>query len=187
MDSATSLAGHFLIAMPAMADPHFVRGVTLVCQHNDEGAIGLVVNRLSEYRLGDVLSQMKLECEDEDLSDSPVLLGGPVQPERGFVLHPGSRQYESSYRISEQWSVTTSRDILAAMAVGEGPDRAVVALGYAGWGAGQLENELKDNAWLTAHADQHIVFDTPLEERWSAAARLVGIDPSHLAGYAGHA
>ncbi|NII11993.1 YqgE/AlgH family protein [Oleiagrimonas sp. C23AA] len=187
MNSPISLAGQFLIAMPAMDDPDFARGVTFVCQHNDEGAIGLVVNRLSEFRLGDVLAQMKLSCDDEAITDAPVLLGGPVQPERGFVLHQSRHHFDSSYQISERWAVTTSRDILSAMAAGEGPERAVVALGYAGWGAGQLENELKENAWLTTPADEHIVFDTPLEDRWSAATRLVGIDPSHLTGYAGHA
>ena len=117
----------------------------------------------------------------------PVLLGGPVQPERGFVLHTGDGHWESSYRINEDWSVTTSRDILVAMAAGEGPSRAVVALGYAGWEAGQLESELMENAWLTAEADARIVFDAPLEERWIDAAGLVGVDPTQLTGYAGHA
>ena len=117
----------------------------------------------------------------------PVLLGGPVQPERGFVLHQGDEKWESSFRIDAQWSVTTSRDILVAMAAGRGPRRAVVALGYAGWSAGQLDQELKDNAWLTIEASGRIVFDTPLEQRWNAAAGLVGVDPAQLAGYAGHA
>jgi putative transcriptional regulator len=187
MDSPSSFAGHFLIAMPGMGDPQFVRGVTLLCQHNEDGAIGLLVNRLSDFRLGDVLAQMQLACDDADVAAQPVLVGGPVQPERGFVLHQGTQQWESSYRIDAHWSVTTSRDILLAMASGDGPERAIVALGYAGWGAGQLDQELKDNAWLTAEASERIVFETPLEQRWNAAAGLVGVDPTQLAGYAGHA
>jgi putative transcriptional regulator len=182
-----SLAGHFLIAMPSLAEPPFSRGVAFVCQHDEDGAVGLLVNQLSEYRLGDVLSQMKLECNDLELADAPVLIGGPVQQERGFVLHRELGHWESSYRINDEWSVTTSRDILVAMANGEGPRLAVMALGYAGWSAGQLEQELKDNAWLTVEASERVVFDTPLEERWSAAAGLVGVDPLSLPSYAGHA
>jgi putative transcriptional regulator len=182
-----SLAGHFLIAMPSLAEPPFSRGVAFVCQHDEDGAVGLLVNQLSEYRLGDVLSQMKLECNDLELADAPVLIGGPVQQERGFVLHREAGHWESSYRINDEWSVTTSRDILVAMANGEGPRLAIMALGYAGWSAGQLEQELKDNAWLTVEASERVVFDTPLEERWSAAAGLVGVDPLSLPSYAGHA
>lgn len=187
MDTPSTLAGHFLIAMPALTDPHFVRGVAMVCQHGDDGAIGLLINRMSEFNLGDVLAQMKLECSDPAVAEMPVLLGGPVQPERGFVLHTGEGHWESSYRINRHWSVTTSRDILVAMATGEGPTRAMVALGYAGWDAGQLENELIENAWLTTEADARIVFEAPLEDRWTGAAGLVGVDPTQLTGYAGHA
>ena len=149
--------------------------------------MGLLVNQLSQYRLGDVLAQMKLECSDPELADAPVLIGGPVQQERGFVLHREPGHWESSYRINTSWSVTTSRDILVAMAAGEGPRQAIMALGYAGWDAGQLEQELMANAWLTAEACERVVFDTPLEDRWSAAAGLVGVDPLQLPGYAGHA
>ena len=182
-----SLAGHFLIAMPSLAEPPFSRSVAFICQHDEDGAVGLLINQLSEYRLGDVLAQMKLECNDLELADAPVLIGGPVQQERGFVLHREPGHWESSYRINAEWSVTTSRDILVAMANGEGPRLAVMALGYAGWSAGQLEQELKDNTWLTAEASERVVFYTPLEERWSAAAGLVGVDPLALPGYAGHA
>ncbi|MDR3444828.1 MULTISPECIES: YqgE/AlgH family protein [Dyella] len=183
----SSLAGQFLIAMPSLAEPPFSRGVAFICQHDEDGAVGLLVNQLSEYRLGDVLDQMKLECSDLELADAPVLIGGPVQQERGFVLHREPGHWESSYRINGEWSVTTSRDILIAMAHGEGPRLAVMALGYAGWSAGQLEQELKDNTWLTVEANERVVFHTPLEERWSAAAGLVGVDPLQLPGYAGHA
>lgn len=181
------LTGHFLIAMPSLADPPFSRGVALLCQHDEDGAVGLLVNQLSEYRFGDVLAQMKLDCLDSDLADAPVLIGGPVQQERGFVLHREHGHWESSYRINGEWSVTTSRDILVSMAAGEGPTQAVMALGYAGWDAGQLEQELMDNAWLTAEASVGVVFDTPLEDRWIAAAGLVGVDPRQLSSYAGHA
>jgi len=185
--SQQTLAGHFLIAMPSLADPPFSRGVAFVCQHDEDGAVGLLINQLSEYRLGDVLAQMKLGCSDIELADAPVLIGGPVQQERGFVLHREHGHWESSYRVNADWSVTTSRDILVAMAAGEGPRLAMMALGYAGWSAGQLEQELKDNTWLTVEASERVVFHTPLEERWSAAAGLVGVDPLQLPGYAGHA
>lgn len=185
--SPATFAGHFLIAMPNLAEPPFSRGVALLCQHDEDGAIGLLVNQLSEYRFGDVLAQMKLTCTDEEVADAPVLIGGPVQQERGFVLHREPGPWESSYRVNNTWSVTSSRDILVAMAAGEGPRQAIMVLGYAGWDAGQLERELLDNAWLTTEACQRVVFDTPLEDRWSAAAGLVGVDPLHLSGYAGHA
>jgi putative transcriptional regulator len=183
-----SLTGHFLIAMPGMGDPNFARGITFVCQHSEDGAMGLIVNRLSDYKLGDVLNQMHMSCERADVADAPVLVGGPVMPERGFVLHAsGEREWDSSYRVNDMLTVTTSRDILAAMADGDGPDRALVALGYAGWGAGQLEQELRENAWLTVQADQRILFDTALDERWGAAVELVGINPANLTSYSGRA
>lgn len=187
METFSSFTGHFLIAMPGMGDPHFAHGVTLVCQHNAEGAVGLMVNRPSRFTLGEVLEQMDIACQRPEVNTQQVLQGGPVQPERGFVLHNGGPGWDASYPVDEHWSITTSRDILAAMAAGKGPEHAVVALGYAGWEADQLEKELRDNAWLTARADDRIVFHTALERRWSAAANLVGIDMSRLTGYAGHA
>ncbi len=183
-----TLTGHFLIAMPGMGDPNFARGITFICQHSEDGAMGLVVNRLSDFRLGDVLRQMHMPCERKDVATAPVLVGGPVQPERGFVLHTsGKREWDSSYRVNDLLTVTTSRDILAAMADGEGPERALVALGYAGWGAGQLEQELRENAWLTVQADDRILFDTALDDRWGAAVALVGINPANLTSYSGRA
>ena len=181
------MTNQLLIAMPAMRDPNFERGVTFLCQHGDDGAMGLMINRLSEYRLGDVLAQMNMSSELADVVDAPVLIGGPVQPERGFVLHSPNGEWESSYRISDDVSVTTSRDILAAIAAGNGPRNAVVALGYSGWSAGQLETELYANHWLTAPASTQVLFDTPIEERWQAAAGLVGVNLVQLASYAGHA
>lgn len=188
MTNASTLTGHFLIAMPALGDPNFARGVTFICQHGEEGTMGLVVNRASEYRLGEVMAQMQMVCEDENVAAKPVLVGGPVMVERGFVLHePDERRWDSSFRVSDTLAVTTSRDILAAMAESNGPARALVALGYAGWGAGQLEQELRDNAWLTVEANDRILFDTALENRWQAAVALVGVDPNQLSDYAGHA
>lgn len=183
----SALTGQFLIAMPALEEPPFSRGVALMCQHGKEGAVGLLVNQLSPYRFGDVLAQLKLTCHDPEIADAPVLIGGPMQPERGFVLHREPGDWESSYRVNQDWSVTTSRDILVAMAAGTGPRHAIMALGYAGWDAGQLEREILDNTWLTSLASDRIVFNTPLEDRWSAAAALVGVDSARLAGYAGHA
>lgn len=188
METTRFLGNHFLIAVPGMSDPNFQRSVTLVCQHTADGAMGLMLNRLSDYKIGDVLEQMSISTELTELAETPVLLGGPVQPERGFVLHePGAEKWDSTFQLSDELSLTTSRDILAAMARGEGPRRALVALGYAGWGEGQLETELQDNAWLAVAADRAILFETPLEQRWSSAARLMGVDLTLLTDYAGHA
>lgn len=187
MPDTTWLTDHFLIAMPSMLDPNFSRGVTFVCQHTADGAMGILVNRRSELVLSEVLAQMKLRTEIEAVANAPVYIGGPVQPERGFVLHSAGGQWDSSFSISDRLSVTTSRDILAAIADGKGPQRSLVALGYAGWSAGQLDQEMLENAWLTAHSDPALIFDTPCEERWSAAARLVGVDSRLLSDYAGHA
>ncbi|HEU0277344.1 MAG TPA: YqgE/AlgH family protein [Rhodanobacteraceae bacterium] len=183
-----SLTGHFLIAMPGMGDPNFVRGITFICQHNEDGAMGLIVNRLSDYKLGDVLKQMHMSCSREDVAAAPVLVGGPVQPERGFVLHTaGGHEWESSYHVNDSLAVTTSRDVLAAMADGDGPAHALVALGFAGWSAGQLEQELRENAWLTAIANDRILFDTRLDDRWNAAIASLGINPANLTSYSGRA
>lgn len=182
-----SLADHFLIAMPALDDPNFERSVTLLCQHDASGAMGLVVNRPADYVLGDLFEQLGITGAPESLAQMRVLAGGPVQPERGFVLHEDPRPWASTLRFGPGLAVTTSRDILESMARGEGPDPVLVALGYAGWDAGQLEHELVANSWLTAPADQAILFRTPLAERWQAAARALGVDLSRLADYAGHA
>lgn len=187
MDDAHYLANHLLIAMPALADPNFARGVTFLCQHNAEGALGIVVNRLSQFNLGDVLEQMDIHTDLTLLARSPVYSGGPVQMDRGFVLHEPCGQFDSSFRISDELCVTTSRDVLAAMAAGTGPRQSLVALGYAGWAAGQLEEEIRDNAWLSVPANPSILFDTPVEQRWQAAARLAGIDVRLMTDYAGHA
>ena len=187
MDSPDTLANQLLIALPALGDPQFARSVTLVCQHDAEGAMGVMVNRPSEYTLGDVLQQMGIDCPDEALRARPVLAGGPVHPERGFVLHDGGGEWDSTLPITDTLAVTTSRDVLEAIAGGDGPAHAIVALGCAGWGAGQLEQELIENSWLTAPADAELLFALPLEARWQAAAGRIGVDLARLADYSGHA
>jgi len=187
MPSNSSLTAHFLIAMPAMDDPNFAQGVTLLCQHNEEGAMGLMINRISDFTLSEVLEQMQIVSECGDLSDIPVLLGGPVQPDRGFVLHDDPRDWSSTLRFGNGLAVSTSRDILEAMAKGNGPKNAVIALGYAGWSAGQLEGEIAANSWLTVEADQAILFRTPINARWQAAAKSLGINLAQITGYSGRA
>ncbi|MGN7726014.1 YqgE/AlgH family protein [Luteimonas sp. 22616] len=185
--TSTPLANQLLIALPSLADPNFARSVALICQHDEDGAMGVVVNRPSEYTLGDVFEQMGIETGDAALGEQPVLAGGPVHPERGFVLHDGERAWDSSLAISDGLFVTTSRDVLEAIARGEGPERATVALGCAGWGAGQLEYELTENSWLTVPADAELLFATPLDARWQAAAGRIGVDMARMADYSGHA
>jgi len=181
------LTNQFLIAMPAMDDPNFSQSVTLVCEHNDQGALGIVINKALPMNLAEVFDQLGLDSEQSRVARQPVLRGGPVQTDRGFVLHTPQGNWESSLPFSERVHLTTSRDILDALARGEGPEHAVIALGYAGWGAGQLENEMAQNAWLTVPADERLLFDTPLDERWQAACRLLGVDLLHLSSDAGHA
>ena len=187
MSQALTFSNQLLIALPALDDPNFARGVALICQHDDDGAMGVVVNRASEYTLGEVLAQMNLETSDPALRDQIVLSGGPVHPERGFVLHDGAREWDSTLAIGNGLSLTTSRDILEAMAGGDGPAHAVVALGCAGWGAGQLEYELAENSWLTAPADAELLFAMPLEQRWQAAGGRIGVDITRITDYSGHA
>ena len=184
---ATSFANQLLIALPSLADPHFARSVTLICQHDAGGAMGVVVNRASDYTLGEILRQMEIETADPALPEQRVLAGGPVHPERGFVLHDGARSWDSTLVVAEGLAITTSRDILEAIARGEGPEHAMVALGCAGWGAGQLEQELAENSWLTAPAQAAVLFELPLEQRWQAAAGQIGVDLMRMAGHAGHA
>ncbi len=181
------LEQQFLIAMPGMDDPNFSRGVTLLCQHNDEGALGITVNRPSEFVLQDLLSQVGLKCAEPSLADLPVFDGGPVHRERGFVLHSGDRRYESSMKVGPGIVITTSRDVLEDIAAGRGPQHFLVALGYAGWEAGQLESEMKENAWLHVMADSELIFDLPVEQRWEGAVERLGIDVGRLQPSGGHA
>ena len=187
MPQALTFSNQLLIALPALDDPNFARGVALICQHDEDGAMGVVVNRASEYTLGDVLAQMDLAPRDEEMGRQLVLSGGPVHPERGFVLHDGERAWDSTLAIGGGLSLTTSRDILEAMAEGQGPAHVVLALGCAGWGAGQLESELSENSWLTAPVDAELLFQVPLEQRWHAAGGRIGVDMSRMTDYSGHA
>lgn len=181
------LTNQFLVAMPSLEDPNFRESVTFICEHNAKGALGIVINRPMNVVLDDILKQLALNARDAATGATPVYHGGPVQPERGFVIHEPVGSWESTLKVGEQLGVTTSRDVLAALAQGEGPTRVLIALGYAGWSAGQLEEEISSNSWLSAPADRRIIFDTPAEQRWQAAAKLIGVDLALLSGDAGHA
>lgn len=187
MSEIALLTNHFLIAMPTLEDRNFYRTVTFVCEHSAEGAMGIVINRTTDLRLGDVLEQLDITTDDPALAQQPVYVGGPVQANRGFVLHEPLGHWESTLPVTDTLGVSTSRDILAAIAEHRGPDRWLVALGYAGWGAGQLERELAENSWLSSPANREILFELPLESRWNAAAGLVGVDLATLSPQAGHA
>jgi putative transcriptional regulator len=181
-----SLKNQLLIAMPNLDDPNFFHTVTLICEHSESGAMGIVINRPTDITVAEVFEQMEIDASHAETADAPVFLGGPVEEQRGFVLHTG-KGWDSTLNIADDVNVTTSRDVLEAMARGEGPEQALIALGYAGWGAGQLEQEMLDNAWLTVPADKAILFDLPPSQRWQAAAKLLGVDLSLLTGESGHA
>lgn len=182
------LTGKLLIAMPGMGDMRFEHSVVFLCSHGDEGAMGLIVNKPAEdVKLAHLLKQLEIEPASSD-QDMPVHFGGPVENARGFVLH--SPEYVSSLQsmeISDVFSMTATLDILEDIAIGSGPDRALMMLGYAGWGPGQLESEIAMNGWLTADAEAGLVFDVPDSEKWSAALHSLGVDPLTLSACAGHA
>ncbi|MDH4459495.1 MAG: YqgE/AlgH family protein [Nevskia sp.] len=180
------LSNQFLVAMPGLEDENFRHSVTLLCEHSEKGALGLVVNRPTDLRLSDMLDQIGVDHEAMP-SDPIVFWGGPVQQERGFVVHTAPGGWDSTLRVDENLYITTSRDVLGAIGRGEGPSAYMVLLGYAGWGEGQLESEILNNSWLNAPVEPHVLFDTPAAERWIAATRLIGVDISHLASRAGHA
>lgn len=178
---------HLLVAMPSLADSNFSRTVTLICEHNEQGALGVVVNRPTDVPLRKLLEHLDLVSANENVADTTVYAGGPVQLDRGFILHAPPGAWESTLKIDAELGLTSSLDILAAIAAGEGPEQSLIALGYAGWDAGQLEQEIADNAWLTVPSDADILFELPAEQRWQAAARKLGVDLSLIAGHAGHA
>lgn len=182
-----NLTGHFLIAMPAMADPYFSKSVAYVCEHNENGALGIVINRTIDMKLDDLFEQISIDLEDKTLGNSPVHFGGPVQIDRGFVLHQPIGQWQSTIAINGDTALTTSKDILEATARGEGPSKILVSLGYSGWSPGQLEQEISQNAWLTVAATDGIIFDLPAEEKLIAAMGLLGVDFATLSEEAGHA
>jgi putative transcriptional regulator len=182
-----NLTNHFLIAMPAMADPFFAKSLTYVCEHNAQGAMGIVVNRPISLTLSELFAQINMPLNASELEDVLVHFGGPVQTDRGFVLHDEGGPWQSTLHVNDKIGLTTSKDILQAVGEGHGPQHMLVTLGYAGWSEGQLEQELAANAWLSVPATEHILFDLPAEERLPAAMALLGIDYATLSDEAGHA
>ena len=182
-----NLTGHFLIAMPSLNDGFFNHAVTYICEHDDSGSFGVIINQETTVTLKQVIKEMKIECADDYDENKPVFIGGPVDQGRGFILHRPAGNWSSSLIVKNDVALTTSKDRLQAIANNEGPEDCIVALGYAGWAAGQLEQEMASNTWLSCPADEQIIFDTPVEERWKAAAKLIGVDLSLLSHDAGHA
>jgi putative transcriptional regulator len=185
--SDNSLTNHFIIAMPGLMDENFNQAVTFICEHDDNGTFGIIINRESEISLDDVMQQMKIPFDPDKAHAGQVFTGGPVQTNRGFVLHRPIGNWDSSLIVNDSIALTTSRDILEAIAEDRGPDDNIITLGYAGWGPGQLEQEMADNTWLSCPAEEQIIFDTPIEERWQAAANLIGVDLQLMSNDAGHA
>ncbi len=182
-----NLTRHFLIAMPNMVDPNFSRTLTFICEHNDHGALGIIVNRPIDMTLNTLFDRVQISLEAAALQSMPIYFGGPVQTDRGFVLHRPLGSWQSTLTVSSDLGLTSSRDILQSVGSTGQPSEILVTLGYAGWAAGQLEYELSQNAWLTVTADEEIIFTLPPEERLPAAMQLLGIDYAKLSEVAGHA
>jgi len=183
-----NLTKQLLIAMPSLQDANFSRSVTVVCEHNDNGAMGIIINQPTTMCVDELINQLEMGDKENLVSNhSPVYAGGPVHIDRGFILHDSDRQWDSTHIIDNDLMLTTSEDILVDIATGNGPENSIVALGYAGWGAGQLEQELAENAWLTVPYEAKIVFDTPVDERWQTAANKLGIDLHLISNETGHA
>ncbi|MBR7777752.1 YqgE/AlgH family protein [Undibacterium sp. BYS50W] len=186
-----NLSNHFLIAMPSLQDPVFAGAVVYLCEHNARGAMGLVINRPTDLNVAGLFDRIDLKLENipdsHPMGKHAVMFGGPVQDDRGFVLHAPAGHYTSSLKVTTEIAFTTSRDVLEAVAAGDGPEKVLISVGYAGWGAGQLEKELLANSWLTVPAQTDILFELPVEQRYQAAIRLLGIDPWMLTAEAGHA
>ena len=187
MSDSSYLTNQLLIAMPFMGDPNFAQTVALICDHSERGALALILNKPLPMRMGEIVEQLEIKLGVGPLRERQVLRGGPMQTDRGFVVHRAGGEWDSTLKVSETLHVTTSRDILAAMASGQGPDQAVVALGYAGWDGGQLEEEIRANAWLSAPVDLGLIFELPFEDRWQAAGRLLGVELSRISPVGGNA
>lgn len=182
-----SLKHHLLIAMPQLADPNFHHSVTYLIEHNEDGAMGLTLNRPMDVSLMDIFADLEIECLAPPSGRHQLVAGGPVQPETGFILHPPTEKvWQSSVPVDNDLWLTTSRDILEAIASGDGPEHSLLALGYAGWAAGQLEQELAENAWLSTPASAELIFEVPVDQRWQAAAARLGIDVNLISTEAGH-
>lgn len=186
MTNSNSLKGQFLIAMPNLMDVNFHQSVTLICEHNREGALGLVINRLTDVTLDELLAQFSLGCEDKIGAKTLLQSGGPVQPEQCMVLHQPLGSWQHTLSVTADIGLTGSLDILQALATGKGPDKCLICLGYAGWGAGQLEKELLENSWLNGPVDPGTLFDLPIERRWQSAAAALGIDLNLMSADVGH-
>ena len=191
-----NLTHHFLIAMPGMQDDSFARSVVYLCEHSERGALGLIINKPTDLSLKGLLDKVDLSLRRDDLADAPVFLGGPVQTDRGFVLHDPMRSadapadesaYSSTMHVPGGLDMTTSKDVLEALSTGAGPRRVLVTLGYASWGVGQLESELAENSWLTVGADVSLIFDTPVDQRYDSALELLGLQAWRLSPQAGRA
>jgi len=186
-----NLTNQFLIAMPGLAGDTFAGTVIYLCEHTENGALGLVINKPIDIKLKNLFEKVELTLDRHDLAESPVYFGGPVQTERGFVLHErlsdDGGHYNSSLQIPGGLEMTTSKDVLEALSNGAGPKKVLVTLGYSGWGAGQLEEEMRRNSWINVIAEPAIIFDTPVEQRYDKALSLLGIDPGMLSQEAGHA
>ncbi len=189
--NALDLANHFLIAMPSMPDPVFSGTVVYLCEHNAQGALGIVINKPTDMCIDDLLDRVELDGEKAPeylaVAEQPVMFGGQVQEDRGFVLHTPVAEYSSTLKVTDQIAFTTSRDVLEAIATGHGPSQFLISVGYSGWSPGQLEDEIGRNAWLTVQADPAVLFEVPFDARYAAAIKLLGIDPMMLASEAGHA
>ena len=192
-DTSINLTNQFLIAMPGMVDDNFARTVVYLCDHNQEGALGLVINKPIDITVRSLFEKVDLCLDREELASQPVYFGGPVQTERGFVLHEKTGGEQGSPYLSTMeiaggaLEMTTSKDVLEALSSGAGPRKVLITLGCSGWAAGQLESEIGRNGWLTVHADPAIIFDTPVEQRYERALSLLGFDPLMLSQEAGHA
>jgi putative transcriptional regulator len=187
VNAAGYLTNQLLIAMPTLGDENFSQTVTLICDHSASGALGLILNKPLQMDMGEIFRQLQIDMAGDGAGMRPVLRGGPVQGDRGFVVHRAGGQWESTLRVSDAIHVTTSRDVLRAIARGEGPQDAFLVLGYAGWESGQLEDEIRANAWITAPVDAKLVFDVPFEKRWNAAAELLGVELSRISPVSGNA
>jgi putative transcriptional regulator len=183
----TNLTNHFLIAMPSLMDINFSQSVTYICEHNENGTLGITINKPVDVKLSEIFNQLNITSDNKKLNNQNIFAGGPVQMDRGFLLHTPCGNWKSSLQVTDSISVTTSKDILEAIANNNGPENVVIALGYAGWAMGQLETEISENAWLSCPANEDILFHTPADQIWEKAARLMGVDLTLLSHDTGHA
>lgn len=182
-----SLTGHFIIAMPSLIESYFDQSVTYICEHDENGAFGIVINHETDITLDEFTSDFNIDSINTLIHNQKLFIGGPVQQDRGFILHRSGNEWESTLKVDDQISLTTSRDIIEAIAKNKGPKDNIIALGYAGWAPGQLEQEFLDNAWLSCPANEKIIFNTPVNQRFQAAADIIGVDMSTISNESGHA